>query len=253
MPSINSVKEKIRQAQFVRAQIEKFKRDNRSPLSVFEDYVAEILQKKIDNMTQGLKEEIIRRVYEITPKKGVHYFDGEKGDVGEPSFIPGSQGEKGETGKDGRNGVDGKNGRDGKNADEKLIKPIVEEIVKEEMPEDLVTEKELEKILNKRKFSVKNLADLETRLNTMRSDFSRTIDQRWHGGGMSTGKFISGEVVSGTGTSWTLAHSPQLFIGLYAQGQRLSTARGDYTISDTAITTANSWSAGDIEADYYKQ
>ena len=191
----------------------------------------------------------------IIPKKGIHYFDGIDGRDGErgKDGINGKNGKNGEDGKNGLNGkngkdgVDGKDGKDGKNTDMIEIKGLVEEIIKDELPENLLTEKELEKILSKRKFSVKNIADLEPRLNNLRTDM------RWHGGGMSTGKFISGEVVSGSGTSWALAHSPQLFIGLYSQGQRLSTARGDYTISDSIITTVNSWSAGDLEADYYKQ
>jgi hypothetical protein len=71
--------------------------------------------------------------------------------------------------------------------------------------------------------------------------------------GMTSVNFISGEVVSGSGTSFALTNSPLIFLGLYAQGQKLSTARSDYTINGKNITTAQAWAAGDLEADYYKQ
>lgn len=59
-----------------------------------------------------------------TPVKGVDYFDGEKGDKGEPfryeDFTPeqlaslkGDKGDKGADGKDGANGKDGKDGQNG--------------------------------------------------------------------------------------------------------------------------------------------
>jgi len=94
------------------------------------------------------------------------------------------------------------------------------------------------------KISASRIKGLEKYIGTGKTIF--------RGGGMSTSKFISGEVVSGSGTAWTLANTPRLFLALYAQGQRLSTARGDYTIIDKTITTALSWSADDIEADYYR-
>lgn len=75
-----------------------------------------------------------------------------------------------------------------------------------------------------------------------------------HGGSStsSTTTTVNNEVVAGSGTSWTLAHTPDAgTVKLYAIGQRLTPGAGnDYTISGTAITTANSWSAGQILADY---
>lgn len=147
-----------------------------------------------------------------TPVKGVDYFDGKDG-------------------KDGRDGKDGKDGADGKDV----------------TPEQVVAYIKKNRTLDIS--HIKNgesLARAATKLGSI--DFN---DQRWHGGGMSSSKFISGEVVDGSGTSWTLAHTPRLFLGLYARGQRLSTARNDYTISGRDITTSDPWNAGDIEADYY--
>lgn len=64
--------------------------------------------------------------------------------------------------------------------------------------------------------------------------------------------FIYNEIVAGSGTSWTLAHVPVLgFQAIYANGQRLIPGIGqDYTISGSGITTALSWAAGTILADY---
>lgn len=64
--------------------------------------------------------------------------------------------------------------------------------------------------------------------------------------------FTDNEIVSGSGTSWTLAATPVAgSVHVYANGQRLTPGAGnDYTISGTTITTALSWSAGALLADY---
>lgn len=63
---------------------------------------------------------------------------------------------------------------------------------------------------------------------------------------------VENEIVSGSGTSWTLANTPVLgSVKLYAGGIRL-TPTGDYTISGTTITTASSYSTGALTADYRK-
>jgi hypothetical protein len=63
---------------------------------------------------------------------------------------------------------------------------------------------------------------------------------------------IVGEIVSGSGTSWTLAQTPVVnSVALYASGVRLTPGVGnDYTINGTAITTVQSYSAGQLTADY---
>lgn len=100
-------------------------------------------------------------------------------------------------------------------------------------------------------------------------------DQRWHGGGLTTvahdstltgsgtsssplsvvssgGGFTYNEVVAGSGTSFTLAATPTAgTVSVFGGGQRLTPGIGnDYTISGTTITTVNSYSAGQILADY---
>lgn len=63
--------------------------------------------------------------------------------------------------------------------------------------------------------------------------------------------YVDEEQVSGSGTSWTLANTPVAgSVKLYASGQLLTIASGDYTISGKTITTAQSWNAGTIFADY---
>lgn len=68
----------------------------------------------------------------------------------------------------------------------------------------------------------------------------------------SVGTFVDNEVVSGSGTSWTLANTPLSGTQhIYGNGQRLTPGAGnDYTISGASITTANSYSAGAVLADY---
>lgn len=61
---------------------------------------------------------------------------------------------------------------------------------------------------------------------------------------------VTGEVVAGSGTSWTLAHSPVAgTVALFANGQRL-TETVDYSIVGANITTVLSWTAGTVIADY---
>jgi len=71
------------------------------------------------------------------------------------------------------------------------------------------------------------------------------------GGGSST-NFADNEVVSGSGTTFTLANTPTAGSQhVYASGIRLTPGIGnDYTISGAVLTLANSYSAGQILADY---
>lgn len=64
------------------------------------------------------------------------------------------------------------------------------------------------------------------------------------------GTQVLNEVVSGSGTAWTLAHTPNSTgIALYANGQRL-TPTVDYTLAVATVTTVLSWVAGTVLADY---
>jgi hypothetical protein len=68
---------------------------------------------------------------------------------------------------------------------------------------------------------------------------------------LPSGTPVYDEAVSGSGTSWTLAHTPVSgTLRLYGAGQRLTGGGVDYTLSGATITTINSYSAGQIRADY---
>lgn len=70
-------------------------------------------------------------------------------------------------------------------------------------------------------------------------------------GGGSTAIPIFGEVVGGSGTTFTLAHVPSGTINLSANGQVLLIGAGnDYTISGAVITTSSSWALGSVIASY---
>ncbi len=61
---------------------------------------------------------------------------------------------------------------------------------------------------------------------------------------------VYNESVSGSGTSWTLAHTPDSgTLRVYVNGQRLIPTT-DYSLSGATITTVLSWDAGTLLADY---
>lgn len=87
---------------------------------------------------------------------------------------------------------------------------------------------------------------------------SYRISELMHGGGSGSTPettdivFIDNEIVSGTGTNWTLVHIPVLgSLELYGNGQLLTPGIGnDYTISGPFITTANSFTTAALQAFY---
>lgn len=68
----------------------------------------------------------------------------------------------------------------------------------------------------------------------------------------ASNSFVDNEVVSGSGTTFTLANTP--IVGsqhVYANGQRL-TPTADYTIAAAVITMVSSWATGAVLCDYRK-
>jgi hypothetical protein len=67
----------------------------------------------------------------------------------------------------------------------------------------------------------------------------------------STGNtFVYNEVVSGSATTFTLAHTPVTGLyAVYANGQRL-TPTVDFTLAGAVITTIDSFAAGTVLSDY---
>lgn len=62
---------------------------------------------------------------------------------------------------------------------------------------------------------------------------------------------VYNEVVSGSGTTWTLLHTPVSgTLLLYANGQRLMPTV-DYSLVGTTITTVITWAAITLLADYF--
>lgn len=68
----------------------------------------------------------------------------------------------------------------------------------------------------------------------------------------ATGTFVTNEVVSGSATTFTLAHTPILGSqAIYGAGIRLIPGAGnDYTIAGAVLTMTNSYSANTVLADY---
>lgn len=80
-------------------------------------------------------------------------------------------------------------------------------------------------------------------------DGNGNVTENIPGGGSGGANIIFGEVVAGSSTTFTLAHTPVGTISLVANGQAL-TLTVDYTIVGAVITTLSPWSAGTVLADY---
>ena len=125
---------------------------------------------------------------------------------------------------------------------------ILAELLKESGVEQFATHKSVKDQF--KEFRISSSKNLENRLNALQDAVMRNYGG--HGGksGGSTNNFVYNEVVSGSGTSFTLANTPIAgSVALYGQGQRLFLTI-DYTISGANIMTVNSWLAGEILADY---
>ena len=85
-------------------------------------------------------------------------------------------------------------------------------------------------------------------MNIVFNPFTANFDYVGAAGAAST--FVNNEVVSGTGTSFTLASTPLLGTEHLTAGRNRLYPTTDYTISGTAITTVLTWATGDLLADY---
>lgn len=116
---------------------------------------------------------------------------------------------------------------------------------------EAITKEVIDRIRKEKSLLVSDLKDGQSFI------FNKTkyaTHEMMHGGSSSnTGATtVIGEVVSGSGTAWTLAHSPTSgTLAIYGIGQRLTSGAGnDFTQTGTSVTTVNSFSAGQILADY---
>lgn len=197
-------------------------------------------QKYVDYFTPAEIEQIAQYVRSMV-KNGEKGDKGEKGDLG--------VGEKGDKGDSPILGVHYWTEQDKKQMAKeasKLVKlpkiPTAEEIVSK------IPVAEKEPVVWDSITDAPNLKDLQGLVAFLKRGGFR-------GGGSSSGTSsgtnVYNEVVSGSGTAWTLTVVPTLgSVRLFANGQRLTPGGVDYTISGANITTIQSWSAGTILADY---
>lgn len=176
---------------------------------------------------------------------------------------------KGEPGDAGYTPVKGKDYFDGKTPSVPSIAEIVEAI-KPHIPEPLKGDKGDNATFDKDTLVREIISYIKTQkpldlshikgaqefvMQTGQKNIKVKFEELMHGGGSgggNTGTAVYNEVVSGSGTSWALTNTPTTgTLRLYANGQRLIPGAGnDYTLSGGNITTALSWSAGTLLADY---
>lgn len=162
----------------------------------------------------------------ITPKKGVHYDDGEDG-------RDGIDGDDGEDGKDGEDGIDG---QDAEEVDEDaIIKKVTDAVLskierpkdgKDADPDAIIheVEKRLDKIFNK-KFTIKDIEGLEDELIGVRS--------KKHGGqGKTYAVFVGTGLTTADSITFTFTQPPlESEMEVYRGGGRIFKENGDYTVT----------------------
>lgn len=160
-------------------------------------------------------------------------------------------------------GVQGLPGNDGADG----ISPAVEDIVTavlsriplpkdgekgdkgKDANEDKIIVRLIEKIIKDKPLDISHIRNAQ---GFMKDGIKYKFEELMKGGGSASGSTTAvwSEAVSGSGTSWTLAHTPATgTLRLYANGQRL-TVTVDYTLSGATITTLTSWVSGTVLADY---
>lgn len=177
-------------------------------------------------------------------KQNALKYKGEKGDPG--ASIQGPPGRKGDPGESivGPRGPKGDKPVEG--VDYFIPEPIPSPPGSPDSPDDVVHKVNRADLL----IGLEKIAGLEEILKRMQSRIQKAGYLSGSGGSAGSATTVVGEVVAGSGTSFTLAHTPNAgTLAVYAIGQRL-TLTTDYTRVGTAITTILSWSAGDLQADY---
>jgi len=144
---------------------------------------------------------------------------------------------------------------DGKDADSaQIVQDVIAQIKLPEHKETIFEPEEirdkLELLTGKERLEIKAIKDLQELLDELKK-------RPTHFGGGGYSKIaadmhdVPNEVVSGSGTTFTLAHipSPATSLKLYGRGQRLLLTT-KYSVSGKVITTVDTWATGDILADY---
>ncbi len=168
-------------------------------------------------------------------------------------------------GEPGLPGEPGTPGIDGQNADEqRIIEAILTRIPAPKNGDPGAPGKDAQldekAFMNRLLGRIKNeqlldLSHIKGAQGFIKDGVSYKFEELMHGAGSkggSSGTQVYNEIVSGSGTTFTLAFTPTTgTVVVYGNGQRLTPgASNDYTISGAIITTTNSFSAGTILADY---
>lgn len=143
------------------------------------------------------------------------------------------------------------NGKDAN--EEKIVQDVLTQIKLPEYKETVLDNGE--QILNKITglIEISDIKDLKDILEEIKK--IKNQNRIFGGGGFSKLAMdihiISNEVVAGSGTTFTLSHTPNPAnsLKLYGLGQRLPLTT-KYSLSGRIITTTDNWSAGDVLADY---
>lgn len=241
--------------------------------------------KEKDYFTKEEQDDFLKK---STPVKGKHYFTNEEINAFIDHILKHATPVKGKDYYEGRDGIDGQKGRDGKDAEpideENIITQLLRKIPKPKdgrhghdgrdakIPKTEDIAKEAVNIIRglkgKEKLSLRLfeegdevIGNVRLHANMMKNMPKSLVDgdQRWggHGGSSTSGSgstFINNEVVSGSGTTFTLANTPITGTQeIYAYGQRLTPGAGnDYTIIGKIISiiNGNNYALGSVLADY---
>ncbi len=194
---------------------------------------------------------------------GPHGKDGAQGNMGlrgetGPKGETGLQGEKGEKGlrgekgEKGNMGIQGELGIPGKDGSPDTPNQIIGKINKATDKIDAVTtlEKEIEllKLRLRKNLGSAGGGDVVvagTGITITRNSSGKRIITA-----TSTSTEVFNEVVSGSGTTFTLANTPTAGTVRIVAGRNRLYPTTDYTISGATITTVLPWLAGDLLADY---
>lgn len=204
------------------------------------------LTKKTDSaikILETLQKQVEKAL--LDQQRGINFiYDKARGLKNGKDGKPGAKGDKGDPGTPGKNGTE-------ITAEE--VRDLLESF---QDPEDYLDANFIKNLPEATKHiiatatSLWNLQDVDVSGivagQALKWDGVRWIPFTPAGGNTS----VYNEVVSGSGTSFTLANTPVSgTLRVYANGQRLLPTT-DFSLSTATITTVLSWSAGSISADY---
>lgn len=181
---------------------------------------------KGDSGERPTTEELLELIIPLIPEP----IKGDQGDIGPigPKGQSGYTPVKGTDYFDGKNGINGKDGRDGKDAEFKpkeffnLFLEFIKSLPNTKKPE--ITD------------LIRNGQQFMSGLGERGSKYKLT-DQRWHGAGAN----VATDTYTTTGglQTITLSHTPVAILLVNLNGQVLSVAGGDYTVSGNKVNLLN--------------